>query len=141
MSSRRKPIGANIRVALFDSAVVGSVRADADGGCRGRRAGGRWLAAGGWLAAGWRSVAGAAASGRVGSGGGRAGRVLELVDQRFEQEDHQQMRQHVGSGGTRVDTRWAAEADQAFQALERQFDAPAQAIKRENVGGRERLRA
>jgi hypothetical protein len=37
-----------------------------------------------------------------------AGRVLELIDERLEQQYGQQMSQHVGLGGARVETLGAA---------------------------------
>ena len=51
-------------------------------------------------------------------GGSRAGRVLELVDERFEQQDHQEMRQDVSSGGALVAAGRSLQADQALEALE-----------------------
>ena len=50
------------------------------------------------------------------------------------------MGQQIGSGGAFVGAWRSLQTDQAFQALEPQFDPPSQAIKRKNVGGREGLR-
>src|SRR5260370_920874 len=45
------------------------------------------------------------------------------------------MSQHIGSGRTLVGARRSFEADQTLQPLEAEFNAPAQTIKSENVGG------
>src|SRR5258708_12351510 len=45
------------------------------------------------------------------------------------------MGQHIGSGRTLVGARRSFEADQTLQPLEAEFNAPAQTIKSENVGG------
>jgi hypothetical protein len=50
------------------------------------------------------------------------------------------MSQNIGPGGLFVRTRRTLQSDQAFEALEGEFDAPAQAIQGENIGGRELLR-
>ena len=49
------------------------------------------------------------------------------------------MGQDVRSGGALIGAGRPFEADQALQALEAEFDPPSQAIKSENVGGREVL--
>ena len=66
-------------------------------------------------------------------------RVLESVDERLEQKDDQEMGQDVRSGGAFVSAWRSLEADQALQALEAELDPPSEAIKSENVGGREGL--
>src|SRR6266540_165178 len=43
------------------------------------------------------------------------------------------MSQHIRSGGTFVGTWWSSEANQAFQPLEAEFDAPSQAIKSKHI--------
>src|SRR5258708_32863328 len=45
------------------------------------------------------------------------------------------MSQHPRSGGPLVGAWRSSQADQGFQALEAEFDAPAQAIEREDIGG------
>jgi len=70
---------------------------------------------------------------------GPAGRVLEFVDERLEQKDDQEMGQEIRLGGAFVGAWRAFQADQAFQALEGEFDPPSQAIEGKNVGGREVL--
>ena len=77
----------------------------------------------------------------LGGGLNQAGRVLEFVDKRLEQENDQQVSEDVRSGGPFVRSRRTLQADQAFQSLEAEFDAPAQAIERENVIGRELIRS
>jgi hypothetical protein len=53
---------------------------------------------------------------RDGSGGKLpVGRVLELVYQRLEQQDHEEMRKQIRLGGAFVDPRRPFEADQAFE--------------------------
>ena len=47
------------------------------------------------------------------------------------------MGQQIGLGGAFVGAWRSFQADQAFQALEGEFDPPSQAIKGKNVGGRE----
>ena len=49
------------------------------------------------------------------------------------------MGQDVGSGGAFVSAGRSLQADQALQALEAELDPPSEAIKSENVGGREGL--
>ena len=77
-----------------------------------------------------------------GSGGGlgQAGRVLEFVDERLEQENDQQMSEDVRSGGPFVRSRRSLQANQALQSLEAEFDAPTQAIERENIIGGKLIR-
>ena len=67
------------------------------------------------------------------------GRVLELVYQRLEQQDHEEMRKQIRLGGAFVDPRRSFEADQAFEPFEREFNAPSETIKCENIGGCEDL--
>jgi hypothetical protein len=67
------------------------------------------------------------------------GGIGERVDQRLKQQEHQQVRQHIDSGGARVGARRPLQADQAFQPFEGEFDAPAQTVESEDVGGGERL--
>ena len=67
------------------------------------------------------------------------GRVLELVYQRLEQQDHEEMRKQIRLGGAFVDPRRPFEADQAFKPFERRFNAPSETIKGEDIGGREDL--
>ena len=69
------------------------------------------------------------------------GRVLELVDDGFEQQDDEKMSEDVGSGGAFIVTRRSLQADQAFEAFEREFDAPAQAIESEDIAGGEAVGA
>ena len=66
-------------------------------------------------------------------------RVLELVYQRLEQQDHEEMRKQIRLGGAFVDPRRPFEADQAFEPFEREFNAPSETIKCEDIGGREDL--
>ena len=47
------------------------------------------------------------------------------------------MSQDIGFGGTLVDAWRPLQADQAFQPLEGEFDAPAQAMEGKDVGGGE----
>src|SRR2546425_11430838 len=49
------------------------------------------------------------------------------------------MSQHIGSGGAFVGPRGPPQADQTFQALEAEFDAPAQSIEGKDIGRREGL--
>ena len=67
------------------------------------------------------------------------GRVLELVYQRLEQQDHEEMRKQIRLGGAFVDPRRPFEADQAFEPFECEFNAPSETIKCEDVGRREDL--
>ena len=77
---------------------------------------------------------------RAGSGGGgQAGGGLELIHEGLEQQDNQVMSQNIGPGGLFVRTRRTLQSDQTFETLEGEFDAPAQAIQGENIGGRELL--
>lgn len=72
---------------------------------------------------------------RVGSGGkSQAGRVLELVHERFEQEDHQEMRKQIRLGGAFVGPWRSFQADQAFEAFEAEFDAPSEPIEHQDIG-------
>ena len=88
-----------------------------------------------------RSAAVAVARPRVVSGGfGQAGRVLEFVDERLEQQNDQEMSQHVRSGGALVGSGRSFQADQAFQAFEGEFNPPSQAIEGENIVCRKLLR-
>jgi hypothetical protein len=74
---------------------------------------------------------------RDGSGGkSPAGRVLELVYERFEQQDHQKMRQQIRLGRAFICPGWSLQTDQTFQSLEREFDTPSETIKRQNIGRR-----
>jgi hypothetical protein len=49
------------------------------------------------------------------------------------------MCQDIGSGGAFVAARWPLQADQAFEALDAEFDAPAQAIESKDIGRGEGL--
>src|ERR1700704_4487678 len=49
------------------------------------------------------------------------------------------MSQHIGSGGAFVHPGRTLQADQTFQALEAELDAPAQPIEGEDIGGGEGL--
>ena len=51
------------------------------------------------------------------------------------------MRQHLRSGRALVGARRALQADQTFQPLEAELDAPSQAVEGEDIGGRESLSA
>ena len=94
-----------------------------------------------WPAAASPQVEARGATRRGVSGGvGQAGRVLKLVDQRLEQENHQQVSQQVRSGRAFINARGTFQAEQALQALEPELDAPAQTIESEHIGGRELLR-
>jgi hypothetical protein len=56
-------------------------------------------------------------------------RVLELVYQRLEQQDHEEMRKQIRLGRAFVDPRRPFEVDQAFEPFKREFNAPSETIK------------
>ena len=60
----------------------------------------------------------------VSGGCGQAGRVLEFVHERLEQQNSQKMSQNMRSGGTFVDSWWSLQADQALEPLEGEFNPP-----------------
>ena len=71
---------------------------------------------------------------QVRSGGvGQAGRVLEFVDQRLEQQNDQQMSEDMGSGGPLVGSWRPLQADQALQPLEAEFNPPSQPVQCQQV--------
>jgi hypothetical protein len=63
------------------------------------------------------------------------GRVLELIDDGFEQQNGQEVSQNIGSGGLGMGPRWPAQSDDAFEAFEGKLDAPTQAIKIKDIIG------
>ena len=71
----------------------------------------------------------------VSGGFGQAGRVLEFVDERLEQENRQKMSQNVWPGGAFIGPWWPLQANQALQALEAELDPPSQAIEGKNFCG------
>src|SRR5574338_1650275 len=91
-----------------------------------------------------RSIARAGAGGAsLRAGSGRLSpvwRVLERSDLRFEQQDGEQMRQQVWLGGALIGSGRRLQSDQAFEALEGEFDAPAQSVEVEDVLGGEVMR-
>jgi hypothetical protein len=62
------------------------------------------------------------------------------ANERFEQENEQQMSQHEGSGRALIGTRRTSQTDQAFQPLEGKLDAPAHPVKGKDIGSGEGLR-
>lgn len=76
----------------------------------------------------------------VSGGYGQAGRVLEFVHKRLEQQNSQKMSQNMRSGGTFVDSWWSLQADQTLEPLEGEFNPPSQAIEGENIRGCEVVR-
>src|SRR5215470_12134823 len=101
--SPRTRIGAKLTIACFDMTVV-LVAHEGDAGVpvlidvamRGSVAERS-------LGAGWQRAGATNAKRRGGSGGsGQAGRVLEFVDERLKQKDHQKVGQHIRSGGAFV---------------------------------------
>ena len=68
-------------------------------------------------------------------GSGPAGRVLERIYQRLEQQDHQQMRQHPRSGRSIVDARRRFQTDQTLQPFEPQLNPPSQSIQGQHIVG------
>src|SRR6476620_3720270 len=128
-------IGAKLTIACFDMSVVSVARGDVAGVPLLTGAALRESAAERSLGAGWQRAGATDAKRRGGSGGfGQAGRVLEFVDERLEQKDHQKVGQHIRSGGAFVDPWWPLQADQALQPLEAEFDAPSQTIEGKHIG-------
>jgi len=65
-----------------------------------------------------------------------AGRELGRARLRLEKQGHQEMSQNPGFGYSRVFVRRRGQTHQAFQALERHFDAPASAVEfADSLGG------
>src|SRR5205085_5109152 len=129
-----KRIGAKLTIACIDMPVV-LVAHEGDAGVPVLTdAAMRGSAAERSLGAGWQRAGATDAKRRDGSGGfGQAGRVLELVDERLKQKDHQKVGQHIRSGGAFVDSWRSLQADQAFQPFEAEFDAPSQAIEGKHI--------
>src|SRR5262245_35647382 len=139
-SSPRKRIGAKLTIACFDMPVVLVAREDVAGVPLLTGAAMQGSAVERSLGAGWQRVGATDAKCRGGSGGvGQAGRVLELVDERLEQKDHQEVGQHIRSGGAFVDSWWSLQADQALEPLEAELDAPSQTIEGKHVSCSELL--
>ncbi len=65
-----------------------------------------------------------------------SGEILELIDKRLEQKDHQQMSQHPRSGRARVGGRRAMQANQTFQPFETKLDPPSQVVEGHHILGR-----
>src|SRR5262245_6871202 len=127
-------IGAKLTIACFDMPVVLVAREDVAGVPLLTGAAMQGSAVERSLGAGWQRVGATDAKCRGGSGGvGQAGRVLELVDERLEQKDHQEVGQHIRSGGAFVDSWWSLQADQALEPLEAELDAPSQTIEGKHV--------
>src|SRR6478736_2252282 len=70
-------------------------------------------------------------------GGGPAGRVLKRINQRLEQQDHQEMRKHPGFGRSVVDAGRLFQTDQTLEPFEPQFYPPSQSIERQHIVGEE----
>src|SRR5262245_20915565 len=133
-------IGAKLTIACFDMPVVLVAREDVAGVPLLTGAAMQGSAVERSLGAGWQRVGATDAKCRGGSGGvGQAGRVLELVDERLEQKDHQEVGQHIRSGGAFVDSWWSLQADQALEPLEAELDAPSQTIEGKHVSCSELL--
>ncbi len=62
-------------------------------------------------------------------------RVLELIDDGFEQENEQEMGQDIRSGGFWMCSWRPLKPDEALETFESEFDAPPQAIEIEDVIG------
>src|SRR5215470_14283299 len=141
MSCPRGRISANIMGSWLDSdACVWAARGDVAAEPFSTAAGKRGSVGEGWPAGERLRAEAGGAKQRGGSGGlGQAGRVLKLVDQRLEQKDHQEVGQQVGSGRAFIEAWRPFQAEQAFQALEGELDAPAQAIKGEHISRGELL--
>src|SRR5580698_7518372 len=86
------------------------------------------------LAASSRTPTGGRAR-RLGVSGGLSpvGRVLEPIDQGFEQQDHQKVRQNECSGGTFIGAWRAFQSDDTFQSLEGEFHTPTQSIQGQGI--------
>ncbi len=136
MDGRPSPIGAKISWPFSGSPVFVVAHGDFAGAKSNAFSDRRWMAAEQWPAVRLRAVAATSATHRAVSGGvGPVWRVLERIYQRFEQQDHQQMRQDEGSGRAWILARWSLQSNDALQSLESQFNAPSQSIQGQHILG------